>query len=108
MGYRSAVRMSTSPRRWRVRPATKPLRGGFSLPGDKSIGHRALILGALAEGTSRVRRLSHGADNRATRVAFESMGVVMRDEGDALAIEGVGLGGLRAPAGAERILASAE
>jgi 3-phosphoshikimate 1-carboxyvinyltransferase len=100
MGYRSAVRMSTSPRRWRVRPATKPLRGGFSLPGDKSIGHRALILGSLAEGTSRVRRLSHGADNRATRVAFEAMGVVMREEGDALTIAGAGLGGLRAPAGA--------
>lgn len=91
--------MSTPTRSWRVRPSTKPLRGGFSLPGDKSIGHRALILGALAEGRSSVRRLSRGADNLSTRAAFEAMGVAMRDEGDALAIEGVGLGGLRAPAG---------
>jgi 3-phosphoshikimate 1-carboxyvinyltransferase len=91
--------MSTAPRRWRVRPATKPLRGGFSLPGDKSIGHRALILGALATGTSVVRRLSAGADNRATRSAFEAMGVVVREVGDALHIEGRGLDGLRAPAG---------
>lgn len=92
--------MSPSSRRWRVRPATKPLRGGFSLPGDKSIGHRALILGALAEGASRVRRLSAGADNRATRAALEALGVSIRDEGDAVVIEGRGLGGMRAPTAA--------
>ncbi|MEZ4389817.1 MAG: 3-phosphoshikimate 1-carboxyvinyltransferase [Polyangiales bacterium] len=91
--------MTTPTRRWRVRPATRPLRGGFSLPGDKSIGHRALILASLAEGSSRLRWLSRGADILATRAAFEAMGVVMRDEGDALRVEGVGLGGLRAAPG---------
>lgn len=89
--------MSSTKRRWRVRSATRPLRGGFSLPGDKSIGHRALILASIAVGRSRLSRLSRGADNLATRAAFEAMGVAMRDEGDALLIEGRGLAGLSAP-----------
>lgn len=87
-------------RRWRVRFATSPLRGAVSVPGDKSIGHRALILSSLAAGESVVRNLSAGEDNRATRAAMESMGVAMCDEpGGSVRISGVGLRGLRAPPG---------
>jgi len=52
----------------------RPLRGRLQVPGDKSISHRALILGALAEGTSTVRGLSGGADAAATAAAVRAMG----------------------------------
>lgn len=51
-----------------------PLRGRITVPGDKSISHRALILAALAEGTSVVRGLSDGDDVARTRAAVEAMG----------------------------------
>lgn len=51
-----------------------PLRGRLRVPGDKSISHRALLLGALAEGTSTVRGLSGGADVAATAAAVQAMG----------------------------------
>ena len=85
------------PRRWRVRPATKPLRGAFDLPGDKSIGHRALLFAALADGPSTLRNLSGGDDNLRTRAALESLGVRVVERDGAVTVEGVGLGGLRAP-----------
>ena len=52
----------------------RPLRGRITVPGDKSISHRALILAALAEGTSIVRGLSDGDDVSRTRAAIEAMG----------------------------------
>jgi 3-phosphoshikimate 1-carboxyvinyltransferase len=52
----------------------RPLRGRITVPGDKSISHRALILAALAEGTSVVRGLSDGDDVARTRAAIEAMG----------------------------------
>lgn len=74
-----------------------PLKGLVRVPGDKSIGHRAVILGSIANGKSVIRNLSDGADNRNTRVAFESMGVSMLEESPGnLLINGVGLHGLRA------------
>ncbi len=54
-----------------------PLRGSVRVPGDKSISHRALMLGALAEGTSVVRGLSTGDDVRSTRAAVEALGAVV-------------------------------
>lgn len=87
-------------KRWIVRAQSAPLKGAVRTQGDKSIGHRALIFGALAEGVSRVRGLSRGEDNACTRRAFERMGVRMEDGDDgALVIHGVGLDGLRAPDG---------
>jgi 3-phosphoshikimate 1-carboxyvinyltransferase len=83
-------------KRWFVRPAKGPLKGAVRVPGDKSIGHRALILGAIAEGVSVVRGLSGGEDNRSTRRAFERMGVRIEPDGaDAILIHGVGIDGLR-------------
>jgi 3-phosphoshikimate 1-carboxyvinyltransferase len=58
----------------------RPLRGRITVPGDKSISHRALLLAALAEGTSVVRGLSDGDDVARTRVAIEAMGAGV--EGD--------------------------
>jgi len=68
------------------------------VPGDKSIGHRSLLFGALAEGTSTVRGLSGGLDNQATSDAMVAMGAKIEPAEDlgsgAVRIEGVGLRGL--------------
>jgi 3-phosphoshikimate 1-carboxyvinyltransferase len=58
----------------------RPLRGTITVPGDKSISHRALILAALAEGTSVVRGLSDGDDVARTRAAMEAMGATFDGE----------------------------
>ena len=55
----------------------RPLRGRLTVPGDKSVSHRALLLAALAEGTSIVRGLSDGDDVARTRAAVEAMGVAV-------------------------------
>lgn len=83
-------------KRYRVRRGG-PLRGSLEVPGDKSIGHRAILFGALSRGHCEVTGLSGGLDNRSTAGAFEAMGVPM-DLGERRAtIEGVGLRGLRMP-----------
>ena len=84
--------------RYLVHPGGQ-LKGRFSVPGDKSISHRAVILGALAEGITEVEGLLEGADVLATIAAFRAMGVEMEgpDNGH-LRIQGAGLHGLQAPA----------
>ncbi|RLB66263.1 MAG: 3-phosphoshikimate 1-carboxyvinyltransferase [Deltaproteobacteria bacterium] len=80
-----------------VTPA-KSLRGEVSVPGDKSISHRSIMLGSLAEGTTRVSGFLMGEDNLATWKAFVAMGVSIHQTGpDSLEIEGVGLDGLVEP-----------
>ncbi|TVQ37331.1 MAG: 3-phosphoshikimate 1-carboxyvinyltransferase [Geminicoccaceae bacterium] len=74
-----------------------PLRGTVAVPGDKSISHRALLLGALASGTSTIRGLLEGEDVRATWQALGKLGVPIERAGDAVVVHGVGVGGLRAP-----------
>ncbi len=91
---------STSPSRKRssfvVSPTQKPLLGIAKVPGDKSIGHRALLFAALANGESVIRGLSDGKDNEATRIALGAMGVDIRElPTGQLAVQGVGLRGLR-------------
>ena len=81
----------------RVERVSRPLRGELEVPGDKSIGHRAVILGSVARGETRITNLSAGADNSSTVAAFRRMGVGFRREGDSLCIEGGGWDGLRAP-----------
>jgi 3-phosphoshikimate 1-carboxyvinyltransferase len=81
-----------------VAPARGPLRGTFSVPGDKSIGHRALLLGAIARGTTTIRGFSGGADNQATLGACRALGVSITAEGGDLRVEGGGWERLRAPA----------
>ncbi|MGI9311113.1 MAG: 3-phosphoshikimate 1-carboxyvinyltransferase, partial [bacterium] len=75
-----------------------PLRGEIRVGADKSISHRAVLLGAIAGGRSRVRNLLLGDDVRATIAALRQMGVSIEPLGDAeFAIEGVGLRGLSQP-----------
>ncbi len=86
-----------------VRPA-KRLKGALTVPGDKSISHRALMLGALAQGTSVVRGLAPGRDVRSTARCLRALGVpvaLANDNSghDVAVIEGRGLHGLRAPPG---------
>ncbi len=75
------------------------LNGKLRVPGDKSISHRALLFGAVAEGETRVRGLLHSGDTHATRVALSNMGVIVTGKQDTLRIQGVGIDGLQAPAG---------
>lgn len=81
----------------RFRPAG-PLRGSIAVPGDKSISHRSLILGAMAVGETRVSGLLEGEDVLATAAAMRAMGAdVYRDEDATWHVHGVGVGGLLQP-----------
>ncbi len=75
------------------------LTGNVQVPGDKSISHRAVMFGALADGRTRVYDCLHGEDVLATIAAFRAMGVdIVQDNAGGLVIEGVGIDGLEAPA----------
>ncbi len=71
-----------TPSRLVVAPAPVPLSGRVAVPGDKSISHRALLLGALARGTTRVRGLLASEDTASTRAAVEALGVRVDDAPD--------------------------
>ena len=81
----------------RIEPIQQPLRGDITVPGDKSIAHRAVILGSIARGRSRIFNLSGGDDNSRTVRAFRQMGVEIFRDGDGLCVEGKGWQGLSAP-----------
>lgn len=76
---------------------TDAVGGTIKVPGDKSISHRSIMFGALAEGRTQITGFLQGEDCIATRKAFEAMGVSIRDEGEKIVIDGVGLHGLKAP-----------
>lgn len=74
------------------------LQGEFTAPGDKSISHRSIIFGAIAEGTTEISGFLEGLDCLATMQAFRNMGVEITDPVNGhLTIKGVGLHGLQAP-----------
>jgi 3-phosphoshikimate 1-carboxyvinyltransferase len=76
------------------------LRGRLRVPGDKSISHRSIMLGALAEGETRISGFLEGADALATLAAFRRMGVeIAGPSSGEVRVKGVGLRGLRAPDG---------
>ncbi len=75
----------------RIGVPARPLAGDVAVPGDKSIGHRALLFGALAEGTTVVRGFSGGADVRATLDAVQRLGAMVETVGDTVRITGAGL-----------------
>ena len=75
------------------------IKGEARVPGDKSISHRAIMLGALAEGTTRISGFLEGEDALATLGAFRAMGVsVEGPEEGRVVVHGVGLRGLKPPA----------
>lgn len=74
------------------------LKGRIRVPGDKSMSHRAIMLGSIAEGRSTVKGFLEGEDALATLAAFREMGVMISDpRAGEVIIEGVGLTGLRPP-----------
>ncbi|MEY2150284.1 3-phosphoshikimate 1-carboxyvinyltransferase [Rhodanobacter sp. 115] len=81
---------------WRSGPAG-PLRGTVRVPGDKSVSHRALMLSALADGSTRIRGFLEGEDTRATAAVLAQLGVRIETPADGeRVVHGVGLHGLRA------------
>jgi 3-phosphoshikimate 1-carboxyvinyltransferase len=83
----------------RVRGPAPALVGEARVPGDKSIGHRAVLFAAIADGTATVRGLSGGGDNRSTVACLRALGIRITDVGlGVVTVEGRGLDGLRAPA----------
>ena len=78
--------------------SSRPLKGQVSIPGDKSISHRSLILGALAIGQTRITGLLEGQDVLDTARAMVSFGAqVEKVEGGEWYVEGVGVGGFAEP-----------
>ncbi|ATX81444.1 3-phosphoshikimate 1-carboxyvinyltransferase [Mariprofundus ferrinatatus] len=82
-------------------PAMGPLNGTITVPGDKSMSHRSVMLASLADGVTEIRGFLPGDDNVATARMFIDMGVDiewLNDEKTSLRVHGVGLHGLKQPA----------
>ena len=81
----------------KVEPATA-MRGHIAVPGDKSISHRAVLLGAIGDGETIVSGFGRSGDTEATIAAVRALGATVHEEDvDTLRVEGAGLRGLRAP-----------
>ena len=81
----------------KIEPAGS-LRGHIAVPGDKSISHRAVLLGAIGDGETSVRGFGRSGDTEATIAAVRALGVTVdEDDVDSLRIQGAGLRGLREP-----------
>jgi len=82
----------------RIVTSSTPLRGEITVPGDKSISHRSIMIGSLAKGQTVVRGFLHGEDNHSTLRAFRAMGIeIKEEENGVLVIDGKGLVGLKEP-----------
>ena len=77
--------------------ASGPLSGEAHVPGDKSISHRALILGAMAVGETRVTGLLEGEDVLGTAAAMRALGATVEKAGETWSVHGVGVGGFLEP-----------
>ena len=75
----------------------KGLKGEITVPGDKSISHRSVILGSIAEGRTEISGFLEGEDNLSTIAAFSLMGVNIERDGSRVTVEGRGLDGLQEP-----------
>lgn len=76
----------------------KGLKGELTIPGDKSISHRGVMLGSLAKGTTTITNFLEGADCLSTIACFRSMGIDIERSGSTVLIHGNGLYGLKRPA----------
>src|ERR1035438_6848829 len=74
------------------------ISGEISLPGDKSISHRYAMIASIAEGATRIRNYSTGADCHSTLGCVRALGMEVEGAGTEFAIHGRGLDGLREPA----------
>ena len=73
------------------------LNGSIRVPGDKSISHRSIIFGSLAEGETKVYDILRGEDVLSTMQVFRDLGVEIEDKDGVVTIQGVGMGGLKSP-----------
>ncbi|WP_270179045.1 3-phosphoshikimate 1-carboxyvinyltransferase [Alkalihalobacillus sp. CinArs1] len=73
------------------------LQGSITIPGDKSISHRAVMFGAMAKGTSRISNFLPGEDCLSTISCFEQMGVSIEHEGTSVVVHGRGIEALQEP-----------
>ena len=73
------------------------LSGSIRVPGDKSISHRSIIFGSLAEGETKVYDILCGEDVLSTMQVFRDLGVEIEDKDGVVTIQGVGMNGLKAP-----------
>lgn len=81
---------------WEIQPI-KRWHGTYTVPGDKSISHRALMLGALAEGVTRITHLSLGKDVQSTSFCLLQLGVQIEQDGETVLVHGRGPKGLLTP-----------
>ena len=81
----------------KLKTNVKHLNGSIRVPGDKSISHRSIIFGSLAEGETKVYDILRGEDVLSTMQVFRDLGVEIEDKDGAVTIQGVGLDGLKAP-----------
>ncbi len=75
----------------------KSLKGEISVPGDKSISHRSIMIGSLSEGTTQVKNFLMGEDCLSSIDCFRKMGVDISISNDLVTVKGVGLNGLKKP-----------
>ena len=77
---------------------TRGLKGEVTIPGDKSISHRSIMLGSIALGTTEITHFLEGADCLSTIDCFRKMGVEIERKPSSILVHGKGLRGLTAPA----------
>lgn len=80
-----------------IQPINSGLNGNITIPGDKSISHRAVMFGAIAEGKTTIKGFLPGADCLSTISCFKEMGVEITQNGDEVTVVGKGIEGLQEP-----------
>ena len=81
----------------RLKTNISHLQGSIRVPGDKSISHRSIIFGSMAEGETKVYDILRGEDVLSTMQVFRDLGVEIEDKDGIITIQGVGMDGLKAP-----------
>lgn len=76
---------------------SQPLKGEIRIPGDKSISHRSVMFGSIAQGTTEINGFLQGADCLSTIACFRQMGVEIENHGETVLVHGNGLRGLKKP-----------
>lgn len=80
-----------------IKKPSSPLKGELTVPGDKSISHRAVMFGAIAKGTTRITNFLQGADCLSTIACFQKLGISIENTPSEILVHGKGLHGLSAP-----------
>lgn len=78
---------------------TTGLKGEVTVPGDKSVSHRSVMFGSIADGTTEIRNYLQGADCLSTISCFQKMGIAIENKGNTVLVHGRGLHGLKKPEG---------